>query len=107
MIGTGLNFEDYKIIMAHKGKVRGEVSNCDINDLTDCIDRSIMDSISEAKGILINFKIHKDQTFFALNDLIVKIHEFANDNAEIIFTTEQLDYIEKDNINYEIIITGL
>lgn len=38
---------------------------------------------------------------------MAKIHDFVNENVEIIFSTEQLNDIEKDILNYEIIITGL
>lgn len=107
MKDISLNFEDYKIIMAHNGKISGEVSNFHINDLADCIDRSLIDSIAKAKGILINFGMHKDQTLFVINDLISKIHDFANENAEIIFTTEEISGNNKDIVTYEIIITGL
>lgn len=102
-----LDFEDYKTILSHKGKIIGIVDSCNITEFCECLDESIQDSLSKAKGIFINFKINKNQTLFVINDFMAKIHDFVNENAEIIFSTEQLNDIEKNILNYEIIITGL
>jgi len=107
MEDINLNFADYKTILSHKGSILGEVSSCKISDFMNCLDKSIKDSMPKAKGVLINFGIHKDQTLFSINDLISEIHDFLNEDAEIIFATEQISSNDKEIVTYQIIMTGI
>lgn len=102
-----LDLADYKTILAHKGKIIGVVDSSNINELVNSLDETIKENLKKAKGVLINFGIHKDQSLFAINDLMSEIHDLINDETEIIFTTEQNSSDDKDNITYQMIITGL
>lgn len=107
MDDINLDFADYKTILSHKGKIVGIVDSCNINRLCENLDDSIKNSMSKAKGILINFTLHVEQTLFVINDMMSSIHDYANEDAEIIFSTEQRLDNKKDIVNYQIIITGL
>lgn len=102
-----LDLTDYKTILRHRGRILGESSSCNINDFINSIDKTIKESIKDAKGILISFGIHKDQTLFAINDMMSSIHDNINTEAEIIFDTETISGDDKDEVTYQIIITGL
>jgi cell division protein FtsZ len=107
MTDININIADYKTILAHKGKIEGIVDSCKIDELLNYIDQSLKDSLSNAKGILINFKLHKEQSLLIINDFMGEINCVANEDAEIIFSTEQTNNIDKDFISYQILITGL
>ena len=61
MENTDINLDiaDYKTIFSHKGKVIGLIGNCKIDDFIESFDETLKDSLPNAKGILINFVIHK------------------------------------------------
>lgn len=107
MIDINIDIEDYKTILAHKGKISGIVGSCKIDELLNCIDEPLQASLSNAKGILINFKLHEEQSLLIINDFMGEINCVANEDAEIIFSTEQTNNIDKDFISYQILITGL
>lgn len=107
MTDINIDIADYKTILAHKGKIEGIVDSCKINELLNYIDQSLKDSLSNAKGILINFRLHKEESLLIMNDFMAKINDVANEDAEIIFSTEQTNDIDKDFISYQILITGL
>ncbi len=98
---------DYKTILSYKGKIDGIVDSCNINEFLNCIEGSLKKSISKAKGILINFILHEEQSLFIITDYMAAIHNLADEDADIIFNTEQVLNIDKDKIYYEIITTGL
>lgn len=101
------DFADYKTILSHRGNIEGIVDSCNINDFIDFLDTTLKNSMSKAKGILINFKIHESQSLFLINDFMSKVYDLANADAEVVFATEQNNYDDKDLIGFEIIITGL
>ena len=107
MTDINIDIADYKTILAHKGKIEGIVDSCKIDELLNYIDQSLKDSLSNAKGILINFKLHEEQSLLIINDFMAKINDIANEDAEIVFSTEQTNDINKDFISYQILITGL
>ncbi|WP_157279212.1 FtsZ/tubulin family protein [Aliarcobacter butzleri] len=107
MENINVDIADYKTILFHKGRIDGVVGSCKIDKLWDNLNNSIKDSISKAKGILINFGIHKEQTLFVINDLMGEISDVAHNESDIIFATKNHSSDDKDLIEYEILITGL
>ena len=101
-----MDLEDYKSILVHNGKIDGIVGTCKINEFNKKIE-SIKNSIKKAKGILIKFGFHKNQSLFIINDYISEINDLTSNDAEIIFGTENIDNIDEDFLRYEIIITGI
>ena len=106
MENIDVDFSDYKTILSHKGKINGIVASCNINEFIMSL-KSLEDSLSKAKGVLMNFRINNEQSALIINDFMSKIHNLTNEDAEIMFSTEQTKEIEKDEITYQIIITGL
>ncbi|WP_321311257.1 cell division protein FtsZ [Halarcobacter sp.] len=107
------DFADVKTIMQHKGmalmgigKAKGE--NAAQKALEDAIDSPLLDkvSLSGAKGILIHFNTHPQVSLFAINDVMSKIHETIDSNAEIIFGTTSDSTLETDEVKITIVATG-
>ena len=107
------DFADVKTIMQHKGmalmgigKAKGE--NAAQRALEDAIESPLLDKLSlgGAKGILIHFNIHPQVSLFAINDVMSKIHETIDSNAEIIFGTTSDNTLEKDEVKITIVATG-
>jgi cell division GTPase FtsZ len=101
-----MDLEDYKSILTHNGKIDGIVGTCKINEFNKNLE-PIKNSIKKAKGILIKFGIHRNQSLFIINDYMSQIHDLTINDAEIIFGTENIDNIDEDFLRYEIIITGI
>ncbi|WP_084593287.1 cell division protein FtsZ [Halarcobacter anaerophilus] len=107
------DFADVKTIMQHKGmalmgigKAKGD--NAAQKALEDAIDSPLLDkvSLSGAKGILIHFNTHPQVSLFAINDVMSKIHETIDSNAEIIFGTTSDNTLETDEVKITIVATG-
>ncbi|RXK07929.1 cell division protein FtsZ [Halarcobacter bivalviorum] len=107
------DFADVKTIMQHKGmalmgigKAKGE--NAAQRALEDAIDSPLLDKVSlgGAKGILIHFNIHPQVSLFAINDVMSKIHDTIDSNAEIIFGTTSDSTLETDEVKITIVATG-
>ncbi|QKF82259.1 cell division protein FtsZ [Halarcobacter ebronensis] len=107
------DFADVKTIMQHKGmalmgigKAKGD--NAAQRALEDAIDSPLLDKLSlgGAKGILIHFNIHPQVSLFAINDVMSKIHETIDSNAEIIFGTTSDNTLETDEVKITIVATG-
>lgn len=107
------DFADVQTIMQHKGmalmgigKAKGE--NAAQKALEDAIDSPLLDkvSLSGAKGILIHFNTHPQVSLFAINDVMSKIHETIDSNAEIIFGTTSDSTLETDEVKITIVATG-
>ena len=62
-----MDLEDYKTILTHAGKIDGIVGVCKINEFNKNLE-SIKNSILKAKGIIIKFGIHKNQSLFIITD---------------------------------------
>ncbi len=109
MENTGINLDiaDYKTIFSHKGKVIGLIGNCKIDDFIESFDETLKDSLPNAKGILINFVIHKEQSLFKINSCVGEIVDLSSMECEIIFGTEIDDSMDLENVKYQIIVTGL
>jgi len=107
------DFADVKTIMQHKGmalmgigKAKGD--NAAQKALEDAIDSPLLDKVSlnGAKGILIHFNTHPQVSLFAINDVMSKIHETIDSNAEIIFGTTCDSTLETDEVKITIVATG-
>lgn len=107
------DFADVKTIMQHKGmalmgigKAKGE--GAAQKALEDAIDSPLLDKVSlaGAKGILIHFNIHPQVSLFAINDVMSKIHDTIDLNAEIIFGTTSDNTLETDEVKITIVATG-
>ena len=101
-----MNLEDYKSILTHNGRIDGIVGVCKINEFNKNLE-SIKNSILKAKGIIIKFGIHKNQSLFIITDYMSQIHDLTNIDTEIIFGTENIDDIDENLLRYEIIVTGI
>ena len=101
------DWADYKTILSHSGKIDGLVGTCKIEEFIDKLDESLINSFLKSKGILINFKFHKNQSLSMISDYMDKINDLAHVEAEIIFSTEIIDNIDEEILEYEIILTGL
>ncbi|WP_417324453.1 cell division protein FtsZ [Halarcobacter sp.] len=107
------DFADVKTIMQHKGmalmgigKAKGDAAAQ--RALEDAIESPLLDKVSlgGAKGILIHFNIHPQVSLFAINDVMSKIHETIDSNAEIIFGTTSDNTLETDEVKITIVATG-
>jgi len=107
------DFADVKTIMQHKGmalmgigKAKGE--NAAQRALENAIDSPLLDKVSlgGAKGILIHFNIHPQVSLFAINDVMSRIHDTIDSNAEIIFGTTSDNTLETDEVKITIVATG-
>jgi cell division protein FtsZ len=107
------DFADVKTIMQHRGmalmgigKAKGE--NAAQRALENAIESPLLDkvSLSGAKGILIHFNIHPQVSLFAINDVMSRIHDTIDSNAEIIFGTTSDNTLETDEVKITIVATG-
>ena len=108
-----MDFADVKTIMQHKGialmgigRAKGE--DAALRALEDAIDSPLLDkvSLSGAKGILIHFNIHPQISLFAINNVMEKIHDTIDSNAEIIFGTTSDSSLQQDEVKITIVATG-
>lgn len=102
-----LDLDDYKIILSHKGRVSFVNNSCKISKFVSNIYKTIKNDLIKAKGVLIKFGIHKEQDFLVINDLIAKINDFINEDADVIFSTYQSVNKDVEIIEYQIIISGI
>lgn len=102
-----IDLADYKTILSHKGKIHGLVGSCKIDEFINQFDDSLKSLLFTAKGILIVFSFNSKHSLDFTGYHIEKIYSFTNNNAEIIFGIEVDDNMDKDMVNYQIIITGL
>lgn len=113
--GADINadFADVKTIMKHKGialmgigKAKGE--DATQRALENAINSPLLEKVplDGAKGILIHFTINPDISLFAIQDVMTKINNRVDINAQIIFgTTTDTDF-ERDEVKITIIATG-
>jgi len=108
-----MDFADVRTIMQHRGMAlmgigRAKGDDAAIKALEDAIESPLLDkvSLSGAKGILIHFNIHPQISLFAINNVMEKIHETIDSNAEIIFGTTSDKTLEKDEVKITIVATG-
>ena len=107
------DFADVKTIMQHKGMALMGIGKAKGDDaapkaLEIATNSPLLDkmSLSGAKGILIHFNIHPQVSIFAINDVMEKIHDTIDSNAEIIFGTTSDDSLQKDEVKITIVATG-
>ncbi|WP_419764965.1 MAG: cell division protein FtsZ [Arcobacter sp.] len=107
------DFADVKTIMQHKGMAlmgigRAKGEDAAIKALEVATNSPLLDkmSLSGAKGILIHFNIHPQISMFAINNVMEKIHDTIDSNAEIIFGTTSDDSLQKDEVKITIVATG-
>jgi cell division protein FtsZ len=107
------DFADVKTIMQHKGMAlmgigRAKGEGAAIQALENAIDSPLLDkmSLSGAKGILIHFNINPQVSLFAINNVMGRIHETIDSNAEVIFGTTTDPSLDKDEVKITIVATG-
>ena len=107
------DFADVKTIMQHKGMAlmgigRAKGDDAAIKALDAATNSPLLDkmSLSGAKGILIHFNIHPQISMFAINNVMEKIHDTIDSNAEIIFGTTSDESLQKDEVKITIVATG-
>jgi cell division protein FtsZ len=107
------DFADVQTIMQHKGmalmgigKAKGE--DAAMNAVENAINSPLLDkmSLSGAKGMLIHFHIHPQVSLFAINDVMMKINQTIDSNAEIIFGTTTDESLSNDEVKITIVATG-
>lgn len=104
---SDLSIENLNTILEYTGKIEGLVGSCNFNDLANTIQNQLNESTLKAKGILIHFNIHKDQTLFLVNGFIIDIYDLINDKADVVFSVSHHNFEDKEWIEYKIILTGL
>jgi len=102
-----VDIADYITILSHNGKIAGIVSSCKIDEVENIFDETLKTSLSNAKGILVNFQLNKEQTLLTINDFMAKINEYSNEEADIIFSSEVRNDIDENIIGFQILVTGL
>lgn len=107
------DFADVKTIMQHKGMALMGIGRAKGDDAaTKALDAAtnspLLDkmSLSGAKGILIHFNIHPQVSLLAINDVMGRIHDTIDSNAEIIFGTTSDETLQKDEVKITIVATG-
>lgn len=107
------DFADVKTIMQHRGMALMGIGKAKGDDaatraLDNAIESPLLDkmSLAGAKGILIHFNIHPQVSLFAINNVMGKIHDTIDSNAEIIFGTTSDSSLEKDEVKITIVATG-
>ncbi|MBN2894641.1 MAG: hypothetical protein JXK05_01935 [Campylobacterales bacterium] len=102
-----VDLADYQIILSHEGKIEGRVGSCKVADFMTNLDEVFKNSLSSAKGALIEFDKSKDAGFNQLFSQLRELNEYFDENADMIFGLKQNDALELDSINYKIIATGI
>lgn len=113
--GADINadFADVKTIMKHKGialmgigKAKGE--DATQRALENAINSPLLEKVplDGAKGILIHFTINPEISLFAIHDIMTKVNNRADINAQIIFGTSTDTDFERDEVKITIIATG-
>lgn len=102
-----IDFDDYKIILSHKGRVSFVNDSCKISKFVNSLAETIKNDLIKAKGVLIKFGIHKEQDFLVINDLIAKLNDFIIEDADVIFSTYESMNKDVETIEYQIIISGI
>jgi len=113
--GADINadFADVKTIMKHKGialmgigKSKGE--DAANKALEHAINSPLLEKVplDGAKGILIHFTINPEISLFAIEDVMLKVQNRVDENAQIIFGTTTDKTFERDEVKITIIATG-
>jgi cell division protein FtsZ len=108
-----VDFADIKTIMQHRGlalmgigKSKGE--DAAQKALQDAIESPLLDkmSLNGAKGILIHFNINPQVSMFAIGNIMDKINDTLNSDAEVIFGTTSNSELAPDEVKITIVATG-
>jgi len=113
--GADINadFADVKTIMKHKGialmgigKAKGE--NATNIAFENAVNSPLLEKvpIDGAKGVLIHFTVSPEVSLLAISDVMEKINERSDINAQIIFGTTTDTTFDKDEVKITIIATG-
>ncbi len=107
------DFADIKTIMQHRGMALmgigyGKGDNAAELALQNAIESPLLDkmSLSGAKGMLIHFHTNPQVSMFAISDVMSKINDTINGDAEVIFGTTSDDGLEVDEVKITIVATG-
>jgi cell division protein FtsZ len=107
------DFADIKTIMQHRGLALmgigyGKGDNAAELALQSAIESPLLDkmSLSGAKGMLIHFHTNPQVSMFAISDVMSKINDTINGDAEVIFGTTSDDNLEIDEVKITIVATG-
>ncbi|MBL3520255.1 cell division protein FtsZ [Arcobacter lanthieri] len=113
--GADINadFADVKTIMKHKGialmgigKAKGE--DAATIALENAVNSPLLEKvpIDGAKGVLIHFTVSPEISLLAISDIMGKINERSDINAQIIFGTTTDTTFDRDEVKITIIATG-
>ncbi|MBS9782220.1 MAG: hypothetical protein KGV43_00245 [Arcobacter sp.] len=105
--GIGIDYADYKTVLAHKGKISGVVKECKADKFFDSLDEDLKVSLKKAKGLIIEFKVNVSQNLFCITDIMGEITDLVSSDAEIIFGTEKSNDLGDGMMSYSLFLTGL
>jgi len=113
--GADINadFADVKTIMKHKGIALMGIGKAKGEGATNIAFENAVNSpllekvpIDGAKGVLIHFTVSPEVSLLAISDVMEKINERSDINAQIIFGTTTDTTFDKDEVKITIIATG-
>jgi len=108
------DLEDIKTVMKHKGlsligmaKYKG--AKATIRAFEKAIDSPLLENITlnDAKGIIIHFTLHPKASIFAVNDVMSRIDNSLDSDADIIFGTTIDSSLEFNEVKVIVIATGI
>ena len=64
-------------------------------------------SIKNAKGVLIEFEQHSDESSTIISSSMEELHDLVGEDADVIFGTKQNNTLERETMKFKIIATGI
>lgn len=107
MNDINVDFKDYRTILSHIGMIKGLIKSCNIDELLNIFDEKLKADLANAKGVLIIFELHDEQSLLIINDFMETVYNYTTNKCEVIFGTETNNILGKDIVNCKVIITGL
>lgn len=102
-----VDFADYQTILSHQGKIDGRVGRSQVDRFIDNLDNDFKSSLSNAKGVLIEFKKNDEMPLTQISSLMEEFHSIIDENADVIFGVVSNNELETDILEYKMIATGL
>lgn len=102
-----IDFADYQTILLHKGKIDGLVSNCKVEDFMSSLSEDLKVSLKKAKGVVVEFEHHNDLSVSIIGSLVEELNAFIDINSDMIFGTKQNDTLQKNMIEFRLIVAGI
>ncbi len=107
-MGIDLDYADYETINKHSGYCIGFNSEIVlINNLEIEIIQRFEKDFNKAEGILIKYSINKNQSLLEISNIMEKINNIIDFDAEVIFGTEIDVDMNIEECKFHILITGL